>query len=84
MREEYSEWLKENPLYKFRQKNDLTRTALAGYLRLSVSTIQFWENAGNIPNDENMYKLSELMNRDYDNFRKEWHNWLDSQPPLKL
>lgn len=84
MEAKYQEWLNENPLYQFRQENDLTRSALAGYLRLSVSTIQFWETAGNVPNDENMHKLADLFDLNYNAFKNRWYDWLDRQPPLKL
>ena len=80
----YQEWLKQNPLRAFRDKNDLTRTRFAGHLGVSVNTVQFWENGTTTPNEENLEKISIVMQMSSEKLKAVWNIWLENKPEIKI
>lgn len=80
----YSKWLEDNPLYEFRQDYNVSRSRVASLLGVSASSIQFWENGGNYPNEENRKKIADLISVDETTLKNKWDNWLEKQPDIKV
>lgn len=78
----YKNWMKKNPLYQFRQENDLNRSTVAVYLGVAASTVQFWENGGNYPNEENIAKIADMLEISQDKLENRWEEWENKQPIL--
>lgn len=80
----YQEWKNKNPLRKFRDKNDLTRTRFAGHLGVTVNTVQFWENGTTQPNENNLEKIAIVMQISPEKLKAEWVDWLENKPEIKI
>lgn len=75
-----NKWINKNPLRKFRTENNLTQSDVANHIGTSLTTVQFWEQGTNIPDKDNMNKLSKLLNEP--ELERRWVSWYNTRPKI--
>jgi len=80
------DWVERNPLRRHRKGAGLTIGAVAAAIHVSSKTIQFWEDGGCVPSEENMDAIGRLV---YGNsphagewIRRDWAEWLAQRPKV--
>jgi DNA-binding XRE family transcriptional regulator len=74
----YTDWLADNPLYKWR--NGKTMESVAQACGVSRQSILFWEYGRNLPKHQYMVKLAQLMDLSISDLYTVWQAWLQTKP----
>lgn len=77
-----SQWVRDNPLRKWRSENDISIRSAAQMLSVSASTIQDWEGGITTPNDENAAKIAKAIGASIETLLSQWLTWLEAAPKL--
>lgn len=64
-----------NPLFRFREENDIERIELADRLGVSYITVYYWEVGRRTPGLQNMRKIADVMGMHTEKLMDKWENW---------
>lgn len=78
--QEHTEWKAENPLRKWRMKNDVSRLGFASQAGFHPMTILRWEDGTSNPGWTNLAEVARIMGVDIAELAREWDEWRRERP----
>lgn len=73
-------WMEENPLRRWRKRNELSMMDAAATLGVGLSSVQNWEQGAYQPNEESMPKLADLLGVKPETLTRQWREWYRDRP----
>ena len=74
---ELVEWIKQNPLFKYRTEKPYALRNVASRLGRSQTTVSKWEDGSSYPTEENMKLIAKLMKLPLADLIKQWREWYE-------
>lgn len=75
--EKKKEWIKNNPLRKWRVRNSINQVDVAARVNVSYHTVHRWETGAASPSKHLLSILSEIVHFD---LKTEWSTWMSARP----
>jgi len=76
-------WIKQNPLYIFRESKGFALRNAAARLGRSQTTVSKWEDGTAYPTEDNMRLIAKMMKLAVGELNKQWRAWYQIKHPLE-
>ena len=73
-------WIEDNPLRKYRKKNNVSMMRAASMIGVGMSSVQAWEQGAHQPTRASFELLAKVSG--IENIERQWELWLKKKPKL--
>lgn len=78
--EAYDGWRASNPLRRFRERENVSQTTVAGVCDVPQPYVTYWEQGLRQPGEDVFATLAKLMGVSVTRLKRDWDGWLEARP----